>query len=176
MRYGVGLVIGMVVGIGLGAAFLMILFKKKVLDMHFDERQERARGEAFKYGFFTLVACGMAFGCVDIMYHWCDFMAGTTLCVCIGVVVFAVTAICKDAYLGLYEKPAKIMVLFGILGIANLGLGLNRLMEGNIVENGILTFRATNLMVGGMVLAILTVYGIRYLFRRAAEDNDEWTF
>ena len=172
MEYRIGLLLGFAVGIAAGVVMLLVLFKKKVLDMHFDERQERARGVAFQYGFFTLLACGLALGFLDILHHWCDLMAGAALSACIGVTVFAVTAIWKDAYLGLYERPVKIMALFGILCVFNLGLGLRGVAAGNIVENGILTFRVTNLMVGGMMLAVMAAYGIRCLLRRETEDGE----
>lgn len=172
MGYQIGLLLGFAVGIAAGVALLVMLLKKRVLDMHFDERQERARGVAFQYGFFTLLACGLALGFLDILHHWCDLMAGAALSACIGVTVFAVTAISRDAYLGLYEKPVKIMALFGILAIFNLGLGLRCLLIGNIVENGVLTYWVTNLMVGGMMLAVMAAYGLRCLLRRETEDGE----
>ena len=55
----------------------MSLFKKKVLDMHFDERQERARGKAFQYGFFTLLIAAYAYGISDVLLgRWCDVLTG----------------------------------------------------------------------------------------------------
>ena len=42
--------LGLSVGIIAGLFVVALLFKKKVLDMHFDERQELARGTAFQYG------------------------------------------------------------------------------------------------------------------------------
>ena len=61
-RYHVGVFFGLAVGILAGLAFVMFLFKKKVLDAHFDERQERARGKAFQYGFFTLLIAAYEIG------------------------------------------------------------------------------------------------------------------
>ena len=42
-RYHAGMLCGLTVGILAGLLFVAFLFKKKILDMHFDERQERAR-------------------------------------------------------------------------------------------------------------------------------------
>lgn len=44
MSYHFGLLLGMLTGMLAGIVLVAILFKKKVLDMHFDERQELARG------------------------------------------------------------------------------------------------------------------------------------
>ena len=57
-----GIAVGLTVGLAIGLLFVALLFRKKVLDCTFDERQERARGVAFKYGFFTRTSysvCGI---------------------------------------------------------------------------------------------------------------------
>lgn len=172
MEYRLGLLLGMAVGIAAGAVILMVLFKKKVLDMHFDERQERARGVAFKYGFFTLAGSMLILGVVDTAIHWCDMMLGMSICVCTGVMVFAAIAIWKDAYLGLYEKPWKVLMLFAALAVLNLGIAVTHLLDGSLVENGIVTFRAANMVAGAMMLAVMAIYGIRCAVRREPEDEE----
>ncbi|MCI9113855.1 MAG: hypothetical protein HFF96_06275, partial [Oscillibacter sp.] len=75
-----GVFVGLAAGLLAGLAFIMSLFKKKVLDMHFDERQERARGKAFQYGFFTLLIAAYAYGISDVLLgRWCDVLTGVTL-------------------------------------------------------------------------------------------------
>ena len=53
---------GIVVGILVGVGIVALLFKLKVMDLTFDERQERARGQAYKYGFWTLLTCLLLYG------------------------------------------------------------------------------------------------------------------
>lgn len=172
MEYRIGWLLGIAVGILAGVVVLVVLFKKKVLDMHFDERQERARGVAFQYGFFALAGSMLTLGCVDIAIHWCDMMVGMSLCACVGVTVFAVTAIWKDAYLGLYEKPWKVLTVFAVLSALNLGVGTARLLDGSFMENGIVTFRAANVVAGITILVVMVVYGLRCLARRGTEDEE----
>ena len=66
-RYHAGMLCGLTVGILAGLLFVAFLFKKKILDMHFDERQERARGKAFQYGFFTMIISTYFYAVSDIM-------------------------------------------------------------------------------------------------------------
>lgn len=172
MEYRLGLLLGMAAGIAAGVVILVVLFRKKVLDMHFDERQERARGVAFKYGFFTLAGSMLVLGCVDTAIHWCDMMMGMSLCACTGVTVFAATAIWKDAYLGLYERPWKVLMLFAALSVFNLGIGVAHLLDGSLVENGIVTFRAANMVAGATMLAVMALYGLRCVTRREPEDGE----
>lgn len=174
MGYRFGFLLGLAVGVAAGLVCLLVLFRKKVLDMHFDERQERARGKAYQYGFLTLAAVMLALGGLDAAgFHWCDLMAGMTLCICAGTLVFAAAAIWKDAYLGLYETPWKVAALFAVLSVFNLGIGMSSLMGGRVVEDGVLTFRATNLLVGGLLLVILGLYALRCMIRRETEEDGE---
>ena len=55
MEYSMGHLLGALVGALLGLGLVALLFKLKVMDLTFDERQERARGQAYKYGFWTLL-------------------------------------------------------------------------------------------------------------------------
>ena len=123
MEYKLGMILGVLVSLTVGALIVAVLFKKRVLDMTFDERQERARGQAFKLGFFTMMFCTAVYGISDAaLGRWMDVMTGCMLCVCIGVTVFAVECIRKDAYLSLKERPWQPMARFVVLAAENLGI------------------------------------------------------
>ena len=172
-HYHAGAALGVGVGILAGLFVLALLFKKKVLDMHFDERQERARGKAFQYGFFTLLASTYAYGISDVLFgRWCDVLTGVTLCVAAGLCVFAVTCILKDAYLSLREKPRTVMTMFALLSAVNLGFGGMYAVSGGLVENGVLTFRAVNPIIGFTTLVILIVYIVNYLLDSREEETE----
>lgn len=172
-HYHAGAALGISVGILAGLFVIVLLFKKKVLDMHFDERQERARGKAFQYGFFTLLIAVYVYGVSDVMFgKWCDVLTGVTLCVAAGLCVFAVTCILKDAYLSLREKPRIVMTMFALLSIINLGFGAMHHASPGLVENGVLTFRAVNPIIGFATLVILIVYIVNYLLRSREEEAE----
>lgn len=172
-HYSIGMLLGLTAGVAAGLAFVAFLFKKKVLDMHFDERQERARGKAFQYGFFTLLLSAYVYGISDVMFgRWCDVLTGVTLCVAAGMGVFAVTCILKDAYLSLREKPRTVMTMFALLSILNLGFGAMYHVSPGLVENGVLTFRAVNPILGLTTLVILIVYIVNYLLRNREEGAE----
>lgn len=171
--YHIGVTVGLGAGLLAGLIFVALLFRKKILDMHFDERQELARGKAFQYGFFTLIIAGYAYGVSDALFgRWCDVLAGVTFCVAAGLCVFAVTCILKDAYLSLREKPRTIMTMFALLSVFNLGFGVMYAVSGDLVENGVLTFRAANPIVGAATLVILIVYIVNHLLRSREEEAE----
>lgn len=166
MERSAGIFIGMAVGLAVGIGVVALLYRKKVLDCTFDERQERARGQAFKYGFFTLIGAMLAYSAVEqFLGRWCEPLAGAMLCMCAGMGVFAVVCILKDAYLSLKEKPRTVMTLFAVISAANLVLGGVYLVDGTLVEDGVLTFRAVNLMAGITMLLILAVYLVNHILR-----------
>lgn len=173
MEYQLGVALGLAAGIGAGVLVVVLLFKKRILSCTFDERQERARGVAFKYGFFSLMFALFLYGMLDmVLGPWCDAMTGAVLCLCAGVTVFAVTCIVKDAYLSLKENPRTIMTLFVVISVVNISLGVVHILDGDMVENGILTFRCTNLAVGIMVTVVLAVYIVNHLLRDRGEEAE----
>lgn len=173
MNYHAGVALGIGVGILAGLFAVALLFKKKVLDMHFDERQERARGKAFQYGFFTFILTTYAYGLSDVVLGtWCDVLAGVTICLAVSLCVFAVTCILKDAYLSLREKPRTVMTMFALLSLINLGFGGMYAYSGDLIEDGVLTFRAVNPIIGFATLVILIVYIVNHLLRSREEEAE----
>ena len=166
-EYNFGLLVGVLVGALVGVGIIALLFKLKVMDLTFDERQERARGQAYKYGFWTLITCLLLYGFSDmILGRWCDVITGVMLCVAAAMMVFASVCIVKDAYLSLKEKPRTIMILLTVVGSLNLAIGIMNWKNGRVVQDGILTFGAANGICGIMVLVILAVYVVNHLLAK----------
>ena len=167
LGYNFGLLAGVLVGALVGVGIVALLFKLKVMDLTFDERQERARGQAYKYGFWTLMTCLLLYGFSDmVLGRWCDVITGVMLCLAGALVVFASVCIVKDAYLSLKEKPRKIMTLLAVVSVLNLAIGIMNWKNGRVVQDGILTFGAANGICGIMVLVILAVYVVNHLLAK----------
>ena len=172
MEHSVGYMLGLLVGVLVGVGIIALLFKLKVMDLTFDERQERARGQAYKYGFWTLLSCLLLYGFSNmILGRWCDVITGAMLCVAAALLVFASVCIVKDAYLSLKEKPRAVMTLLTVVSILNLGIGIMNWKNGRVVENGILTFAAVNGICGLMTLVILVVYVVNYLLAKRVDGE-----
>ena len=166
--YGLGLMAGILAGVGIVA----LLLRLRVLDRTFDERQERARGQAYKYGFWTLMTCLLLYGFSDmVLGRWCDVITGVMLCAAAALIVFGSVCIVKDAYLSLKEKPRTIMTLLTVVTLLNLAIGAMHWKSGRVVRDGVLTFGAANLICGLMVLVILVVYAVNYLLVKR-EDGE----
>ena len=152
-------VLGALVGMAVAGVIVAVLFRAKVLDMTFDERQERARGVAYKWGFLTMAVCLALYGVSDLLLgRWCDALAGVVLCFCVAGTVFASVCIRKGAYMGLRESRRTVLPFLISATALNLLVGIQQVAEGGVVVQGILTYRATNLLLGLTCLAILLVY------------------
>ena len=167
LGYNFGLLTGVLVGALVGLGMIALLFRLKIMDLTFDERQERARGQAYKYGFWTLMTCLLLYGFSDmVLGRWCDVIVGVMLCAGVALVMFASVCIVKDAYLSLKEKPRTIMILLTVVGSLNLAIGIMNWKNGRVVQDGILTFGAANGICGIMVLVILAVYVVNHLLAK----------
>lgn len=171
--YNWGLTLGLLTGAAVGVVIVWLLFKKRILNNTFDERQELARGKAFQYAYYTLLVAVFAYGLSTyIVGRWIDLLTGLTLCMCISVAVFAIVCIRKNAYLSLKERPKQIMALFAVLSVFNLGIGLIYYMNGSLVEDGVLSFRACNPLVGVLTVIVMIVYAAEQaLSRRESEEE-----
>ena len=172
LGYNFGMLAAVLAGALVGVGIVALLFRLKIMDLTFDERQERARGQAYKYGFWTLMGCLLLYGFSDmVLGRWCDVITGVMLCVAAAMMVFASVCIVKDAYLSLKEKPRQVMTLLTVISILNLGIGFMNWKHGQVVKDGVLTFAAVNGICGIMMLAILDVYLVNYLLARR-EDGE----
>ena len=170
--YNLGMLAAVLVGVLVGVGIIALLFKLKVMDLTFDERQERSRGQAYKYGFWILLTCLLLYGFSDmVLGRWCDVITGVMLCIAAALMVFASVCIVKDAYLSLKEKPRRIMTLLTVITAMNLFIGGMNLKCGQVVKDGILTFAAVNGICGLMTLVILVVYLVNYLLAKR-EDGE----
>lgn len=143
-----------------------LIFKRKGIlgENNFDERQELARGKAYKAAFWVLVLYLCITNLLNAVFefNWSDNFTGAMIGICLSFSVFAVNCILNDAYLSLKEKPRNIIVLLGFVALLNFAVAMiNIRQENHFISNGVLTIHAVNLIVGFMLLVILAVFIIK---------------
>lgn len=162
-----GLMVVLVV-IGLAAGKLA---GKKLGKAGFDERQQLARGKAYKAGFYTLLAGLLAVYLLPNLTEWQP--KGPALLpfavICIGVTVFACVAVANDAYLGIRQNPRTMLLVMDIVVVCNLLAGFS-VMRSADFPNGITVQNSINLIMAAMGLIILTSLMVR--LRMAARDEE----
>lgn len=149
-----------------GVMFLLgaLLYKKKNPGpCKYDERQELARGKAFKVGFFTLLFYNVIYGMATVVTEMeiFDTMAAMITGVFLSLGVFACNCIWNDAYMSLNEKPGSVCAVLGCMGGINFLCGIASVISGDMIENGQITFHFVNLMCGVVMLFLLVVFVIK---------------
>lgn len=137
----------------------------------YDERQRLARGEAFKYGFFTLLAWVVFTSviCEDGMPQWCSMLVLNMTGVGLALLVFGCYCIAKDAYMSLREKPLSMYIVTGVAGFSNLGVALHHFGEqGGLFEDGKLGLSMVNLILGIVFIVLLAVF-----FAKMRQNQEE---
>lgn len=144
---------------------------KKLGKAEFDERQQLARGKAYKAGFYTLLAGLLAVYLIPIFTEWQpkDTALLPFAVICVGVTVFACVAVANDAYLGTRQNPRAMLLVLGIVVVGNLTAGFS-VMESVGFADGLAVENSMNFIIAAMGLIILAALAIR--LRMAARDEE----
>lgn len=166
-------VIGALAGIGLVLLILLIQKLTGQTKNKFDERQIAARGEAYKWGFFSLMIYEALYTMLLVLgIRFADEPTGPILGIFVGVAVFGAVAAAKDAYTALDETPRS-RFLWPILGVLWLVIGIMKVMGGEAVRDGVLTLDSMQLFLGAAFLVIGVVDLIHRLKNRGSDGEDE---
>ncbi|MDE6759322.1 MAG: hypothetical protein K2J90_01440 [Lachnospiraceae bacterium] len=142
----------------------------------YDERQQLARGKAYKYAFFTLIFYMTVVSLISEFNRISWFMSfcGIWIGVCLSIMVFAVICILEDAYMSLYENAKGIIMIFSIVAIMNLAVIVRVIVERRpILENGAISLDYMNLVVGVMICVILAVFCGKVIYNKRHLDEEE---
>lgn len=160
--------------------FAVIAFIKKKSgkgqEAQYDVRQMLARGQAYRIGFFTMMAYFLLYGIADgLGFVWCESFIGCFIGIMMGAVAFALTAIRKDAYHALNEKPGNFYLVSGLVIGANVLAFIAAYCEGSLIVDGKLTKDAAGSLVGVLWLVILITQLVhnRKLKKQAAAEDEE---
>ncbi len=149
----VGGLTGMVVGILIVAVILKFTKKDKKIKAKYDERQNQNRGKGYQYGFFTMMFLNVA--AIMIELGEIPFPVKSSVVyffnIIVGVAVYAIYCIFHDSYFSLNENKKRMMILFVIIGAINLVPGIGHIVDGTIMENGMVSY---NLLCGALFIAI----------------------
>ncbi len=181
MTHSISYILGFLTGI-LGVAaiaaltYWIILRRIGKAPCEYDERQEKARGKAFKAAYFTLLVYLCVYGVFELATGiiWCDTFTGVMIGICVSVSVFACMCIWNDAYISFRQKPIYYIALFSFLSLLNFFLAFMRGYKEGFVKNGMLQTQSTNLIVGVMLFFVLMVYIAKLITdKRKQEASDE---
>lgn len=162
-----GVAVGVVVGLIICVFLFRILRGRWGIASKYDERQQAARGKAYRNAFWTLIGYISLWYVLDV----CDvvlprmeyLLLGGIL---LGLMVQIISSVMMDAYYGLNDDPKKFMTTLAVLDVFNLMLFVVGKMMGNRIY-------WTNLAVVIMGGALFIAVGIKALLNRRNAGEDE---
>ena len=140
----------------------------------FDEMQLKKRGDAFRIGFFTLLACVFAMLVITSIESVSqkisvDFMLAASIM--ITVCVFGVYSIFAGAFFRMNENPKTYLAICFAVILPNAVVLIGELKKsGTLLKDGKLTFTP-----GGNLLNVLTflIIGIAVIIKMIANSREE---
>ncbi|MCC8076635.1 MAG: hypothetical protein LIO95_12000 [Clostridiales bacterium] len=132
----------------------------------YDERQKAAQGVAYRNAFWTVVGYMLLgwllnlFG-VELSASPSFLFAGVVL----GILVYAVSCILLDAYMGLNDNPRRWVAVTAVIAAVNLVCALFNTHNASAWT--------ANLLCGLLLVAVLIAFGVRALLRPNREEDEE---
>ncbi len=160
-----GIVAGVITGIIVLAAALLIRKRRGGQEAVYDERQEAIRGRGYKYAYYTAMALSLIYAVcfMDGSAMLIDPALGVMAIIWISGLVLAVYTIWQDAYWGIDEKrrPGMTLIWFMVI-IMMFGYGVKYLLDGRMIVNGVVTFEGgITFLTAGFMSILLAANLIR---------------
>lgn len=165
--YAAGFIVGFLLVVIISMIFHVLRKKKRqnqnLPTAEYDERQLAARGRAFQIGFFVTVLYMIVVGILDPSKLSLPLDLLMYLGACLGICIFGIVCIIKDAYLPVRNRPvAMILILL-------LAAGLNLFCGFRDCENEVYRL---NLVIGIMVMVVLLVFIGKLIYDYVQESEE----
>lgn len=156
-EYIIGLIAGIAAGLIIFAIAARCCRNKGQYRSKYDERQKIAMGKAYREGFWTLLIAGV----IATQLTRIDALQEYTVMIFsiagfIGLEVYVVGCIMRDAYMGLNDKPKRWLIFLAVIAAFNWGIALF-----NTISGAGLAAVWANIMAGAFVVIALIAYAIR---------------
>jgi len=138
-----------------------------------DERQVLVNGKGAEYGLVTVAIAALGVYLWEPVFELPPFAEPSAVAVLIallGVLVYGVYRIWHGAYFVVNGNPKYITALLVVYTVISLIAGISDLLEGKLIENGVLTSDCIMLAAAIMCLSWLATIGLRALKDRKDEE------
>jgi hypothetical protein len=166
--YQIMMVCGLVLGFLLVAIVMTIATKDK--KAKYDERQALVRGRGFAYGFSGLLISNLVVFLLDIIGIDLHMRMSVAMLICslVGITISACYCIWNDGYFAINQNKGLILIVIGIGGVINIGIGIASIVCNTFWINDQLSAPSMNLFCGIMCIVIWVT-----LFAKCLKDRKE---
>lgn len=159
----------------LGIVLVVLIGRRFNPENEFDERQVAARGKAYRYAFFSTIWGAFLYAIITaIVTEKPIAQEGVipALIALLGFGVFAVVSIINDAFLALNKKPASFFIIFALAAVSNGFAAVMSIIDGRMLENGLLAFPAMQLGCAVLFTTVMIVLGVKLIKNKKPEAEE----
>lgn len=171
---------GVYIGIVVAIVVSIILWKKikknkKGKSVYYDERQERIRGQAFRYGFYAMIIWIAASSFIEFLFERTLFDRGSfaMITVLVGVGVNVFYSILNGSYFYVNMNKRGYIIMLIVFTAINLLSAVMMIMSGGVIVDGMLTYKSINLLVTILLVAVLLAIYIRDKAEKMLKKRDD---
>ncbi len=152
------------------AVLIALILRKKSADPEYDERQQLLRGKAYQHAFIVSMFYGVLYGVLTVStgLHFMEDGAAVFIGAFLGLMVFAVECVWKDAFFTVRRTPRTYILLYAVITLSQIIGTVSEIRAGTLIENGLLTGRC---LYPAMALTFLAIL-VTILIRRITEKEE----
>ena len=130
----------------------------------YDERQLMEQGKGFQYAMLTMLIYNLVEPFCELMIgrKFMDANVALWLSACLGLVVFAVYCVIKDAYVTVKKSPWVQTLVMGLFAVTYTASAFLRL-DGGLIKDGKLTVDCANFAIAADLIIIFLTLLIKTL-------------
>ena len=150
---------------------IALILRKKTKTPEFDERQMLVRGRAYQHAFMVSMLYGVLYGILTVSMdlHFMEDGAAAFIGAFLGLAVFAVECVWRDAFFTVRRTPGAYIALYAVITLNQILGTVSELRAGTLVKNGLLTGRC---LYPAMALTFLAVL-VAILLKRFTEKEED---
>ncbi|MEE1075928.1 MAG: hypothetical protein UHY68_01525 [Acutalibacteraceae bacterium] len=156
----------------LALAFIVSKLSKNQ-QQKFDERQQIVRGKAFTYAFEAmLIYSALYLSCSQLFeIEFLTTSVALMINIFIGLVVYGIYSIWNEAFFSLNEPPKKHTIILILAFVLNAYNAVAEIIDGKIIENGMLTLNSVTLLCAISFTIILVTMLLKIIINKKAEQE-----
>ncbi|MCR5507120.1 MAG: hypothetical protein K6F34_00385 [Lachnospiraceae bacterium] len=170
---------GFAIGLTVGIILVIILFKvantNRKVKTEYDERQQKIRGKAYKYAFYTMVCYQLLLVGLSIAEITVPFESFVVefFGIFLGATVLGAYCIWNDVYWGLNNDHKRYYIIFSVCLLLNLLPVLMPALRGEFARSGMSGAPMLNVIVIIMMMILIAELCIKHLVDRNKKDEED---
>lgn len=172
-EYALGLMFGILIALLIVTILSVAKRRKTGKPDDYDERQQLIRGKAYQHAFFAVMIFSALYGLAVVTAERPLMVDGLSALIAmfVGVVVFAVESIARDAFFTAKNRPKSYIILYIAVIFSQIVNAVGNIRDGGLVQDGVLTMNVLPVICAAVFTIILLAIILKTV-RKPKEDDE----